>query len=594
VASPGSPPAPGSSRRGRASPSASWWAPRAGSAASFVKSLVNLDDVLDVTSLQAFPGAVGSILVGFFATSKSQPCDYPEFPGRECDHSGGDETTWGVFYGGDGELLAWQICAVVVMTAWAAVFTYITMKIIEAVTGQLNVSPEYEELGLDFSDHGEKAYDLDAEDDEQDESVKAAKLCNKAAIGDIDGCKALIKAGVDPRAGDVDGRTGLHIACNKGYLNIVQMFVTDHSVSPNVKDNAGNTPLKEATREGFADVIGFLKQSNAYMVHTKKEQARFLDAAHEGDSRTVEALLQAGADANTADYDQRTALHLAAASGNMQTVQIVLQFGGRADALDRFGQTPADDAKAEDMKTLISNAAAGAPVNPNGSAVSVLPNSDRAPDLDAADTSTSTREVLQAAQNGDLKDLRRLKKKGVKMAGVVDYDSRTALHLAAEHGHGPVITFLLKEKGDVNHADVDRQTPLHCALRKGSTDVVALLRSNGATITAGVHTGSALCEAAASGDMETVRMYATGKVDLSTGDYDQRTALHLAAANGNAAMILFLIANGANPQATDRWGANPGVDAKRSGHADVLAALGLAPVQKQAAAPAGQNKLTSV
>ena len=25
-----------------------------------------------------------------------------------------------------------------------------------------------------------------------------------------------------------------------------------------------------------------------YMVHTKKEQARFLDAAHEGDSRTVE------------------------------------------------------------------------------------------------------------------------------------------------------------------------------------------------------------------------------------------------------------------------------------------------------------------
>ena len=40
------------------------------------------------------------------------------------------------------------------MTAWAAVFTYVTMKIIEAVTGQLNVSPEYASRAVQFHPHG--------------------------------------------------------------------------------------------------------------------------------------------------------------------------------------------------------------------------------------------------------------------------------------------------------------------------------------------------------------------------------------------------------------------------------------------------------
>ena len=392
----------------------------------FVKSLVKLDDVLDVTSLQAFPGAVGSILVGVFATSWSQPCTRPEFPGDGCEH-GGDDTQWGVLYGGDGELLGWQFLAVFVVGVWAAVMTRATMEIIRFCGERgwikpLNVSPEFEEIGLDISDHGEKAYDLAAEDDETNEAVRAAKLCNKAAVGDIDGCKQLIKAGVNPKHGDVDGRTPLHIAANKGYINLVQMFVNDYSVNVNVRDNWGNTPLKEATRNGCADVIAEIKSKHGTMFHSKKDQAHFLDAASNGNSRKVEALLKAGADPNTYDYDKRTALHVAASSGDETTVKLLLQHGANAEALDRFDQTPADDAKSKELKNLLSNAAAGADVQ---FGLSVLPNSSVLPDLDAADTSTSTREVLQAAQSGDLKDLLRLKKKKVNMSNVVRFHTPT-------------------------------------------------------------------------------------------------------------------------------------------------------------------------
>lgn len=40
-----------------------------------------------------------------------------------------------------------------------------------------------------------------------------------------------------------------------------------------------------------------------------------------------------------------------------------------------------------------------------------------------------------------------------------------------------------------------------------------------------------LCEAAANGDLDTIKAMTKNGADLDAGDYDGRTALHLAAAN---------------------------------------------------------------
>jgi glutaminase len=76
--------------------------------------------------------------------------------------------------------------------------------------------------------------------------------------------------------------------------------------------------------------------------------ARVVDlcwAAAKGDAKEIQRLIASGVDINGADYDGRTALHLAASEGQAVSVQYILQNGGKLDAKDRWGNTPIDDAQ---------------------------------------------------------------------------------------------------------------------------------------------------------------------------------------------------------------------------------------------------------
>jgi len=65
-------------------------------------------------------------------------------------------------------------------------------------------------------------------------------------------------------------------------------------------------------------------------------------------------------------------------------------------------------------------------------------------------------------------------------------------------------------------------------------------------------------------------------VDLDGADYDGRTALHLAASEGQAHIVEFLITKGVNLNPIDRWGGSPLSDAKRNNHEAVIGILGTA------------------
>ncbi|XP_030632046.1 glutaminase 2b [Chanos chanos] len=80
--------------------------------------------------------------------------------------------------------------------------------------------------------------------------------------------------------------------------------------------------------------------------------------------------------------------------------------------------------------------------------------------------------------------------------------------------------------------------------------------------------------AAHSGDVSALRRFALSSMDMEVKDYDSRTALHVAAAEGHVDTVLFLTQTcKVNPFVKDRWGNIALDDAMQFGHTDVVKIL---------------------
>ncbi|MCZ7392019.1 MAG: ammonium transporter [Candidatus Methanoperedens sp.] len=107
--------------------------------AMLFRSKQNVDDSLDVWACHGLGGTWGAIATGIFATVAV--------------NSAGAN---GLLYGNPGQLTT-QLIAVGVTWVYAFVMTVILAKIIDATMG-LRVTDEEESIGLDISQHAEKAY----------------------------------------------------------------------------------------------------------------------------------------------------------------------------------------------------------------------------------------------------------------------------------------------------------------------------------------------------------------------------------------------------------------------------------------------------
>ena len=71
------------------------------------------------------------------------------------------------------------------------------------------------------------------------------------------------------------------------------------------------------------------------------------DFAKKGDVESVKSLLLAGCDPDAADYDARTAMHLACSEGNILIAEALLAHNAGLNKVDRWGGTPLADAVRE-------------------------------------------------------------------------------------------------------------------------------------------------------------------------------------------------------------------------------------------------------
>jgi lysophospholipase len=178
--------------------------------------------------------------------------------------------------------------------------------------------------------------------------------------------------------------------------------------------------------------------------------------------------------------------------------------------------------------------------------------------------------MCSAGALGDVTALGRLISGGGDV-DAADYDGRTALHLAAAEGHLDAVRLLLGKGARADVADRWGSTPLHDAVRSRRRSVAELLYQRGATLRG--RYGADLCALAAAGDAEGLGLWLDAGAHPDDADYDGRTALHLAAADGELEVVERLLSAGASANAVDRFGHTPLDEARRAAHAAVVARL---------------------
>jgi glutaminase len=219
--------------------------------------------------------------------------------------------------------------------------------------------------------------------------------------------------------------------------------------------------------------------------------------------------------------------------------------------------------------------------------------------------------VLFAASEGDVAEIETAYNCGTNIF-LADYDDRTALHLAAAEGREKVVRFIIdhipkgKEASILSFKDRWSGTPLDDALTSGHTVVAEMLKEAGIVSgkdhveredeahhvrfgsVADAHDGSVVVSpdaptmlfAAAEDDVdELIRCVASG-MSLLHGDYDKRTALHLAASTGSLKALEYVIGQmklgNCLKQALnskDRWGNTAADDCQRENRTECAAFL---------------------
>jgi cytohesin len=269
-----------------------------------------------------------------------------------------------------------------------------------------------------------------------------------------------------------------------------------------------------------------------------------------GQVKELKRLLDQGANPNALDQDWDTPLHLAADIGLVEAVKILLQAGADPNARCRDGDTPLHRSL-QDIAVAEMLFQAGAQMQP-------------------------------AAEGG------------------------TPLHYAAYFNLAPAIPFLLGKGAEIDRKDLDGNTPLHDATRRGNTSATLTLLRNGADhliendqnltpLELGHQCGQYSLVLQTMQEIETPLHYAAYRGNLSKAQQlmvekanpnarDDRgfPPLFYAVMAGHLAMTKLLLDQGADPHAVARFGANAvqvGVAGKQIEVLEYLLEQGVSPNQ---------------
>jgi len=316
-------------------------------------------------------------------------------------------------------------------------------------------------------------------------------------------------------------------------------------------------------KRGDIDKVRDYAQNNPAAIDAldRDGQSALLCAANSGHYTICKFLIEKDARTNIVDTKGWTALHHAAHNGNEAAVELLLKGGEKYDR----------------EKAIAPNIDSHAPRSPLGVALS---NGNLAAAVHLVDFGADVHWKDALGRSLAFYCVSHLV--CIKFLGLCDVElaqsdaqGTSVLHVAAEEGNVGVMEYLIERAMiDPEIRDVDGDTPFHAASRAGKLEALKFLnrgtlsgRHGTLDATPGYNNATALHLAAMNGYGAVVAYLLTnGTVDINAQDYDGRTALACAAADGMKDVVELMIQEGCRMDIPDNESYKPIHHAALNGH----------------------------
>lgn len=376
------------------------------------------------------------------------------------------------------------------------------------------------------------------------EGAHALMLAAKA--GHLEVVRTLVEAGLDLETENLEGQTAIVLANDRGHQAVVDLLAAAGASTTAL----GPSNLLAAVQAGNAVEVDNLLaagvQPDVTSDHRRLGTRTALHlAAEAGHLQIVEALLKAGAQADTPVVDgvapfDRTAMHLAAANGHHQVVRTLLAHGAAFDRQTRTWDGPGDTpfsmaAEAGHAEVIAALAEAGAELTgPSGSA----------------------RPLTTAAGAGHVDAVRELIARGAPVAA----GRQEALVEAANGGHLAVVEALLEGGADCNQFPPDNWSALAASVANNHVEVARRLLAAGADPDGGSGGLGPLDQAIMNGHLDLVQLLLDAGADVNRRGSGGKTPVmdaitfHPSTGEEISPLLSALIAKGADIDAQNEKG----------------------------------------
>lgn len=179
-------------------------------------------------------------------------------------------------------------------------------------------------------------------------------LVQAATEDDLESVRQLIKEGADVNAKEEDKMTALHAAVENGNVEIVRELL-QAGAKVNARAESRRTPLMMLDNDATPELVRVLITHGAKIDSSDDEKSTVLiNAANfNASSEVLHMLIEYGAEIDSQNDDGRTALMEAAFAENFESVKAILEAGADINLRDKENKTAFNLTDSDEIKELL-------------------------------------------------------------------------------------------------------------------------------------------------------------------------------------------------------------------------------------------------